>query len=261
LQNYEINYLCTSGFVPSRFSLFIPFNAEDRVMTTEQFLATLDEIVSERHMLQHPFYLMWNEGTLTRTMLREYAAEYYHQVHFFPTYVSATHSNCEDFEIRQMLLENLLEEEHGQNNHPELWRRFAATLGISKEDLAERKFLPHTRASVRILSELARRKNAAEGIAALYAYESQIPEISTTKIDGLKKYYDLDTPGAIEFFAVHEHADEIHRTVTREALAKMCKSDEQKQAALDAAREAADAFNLLLDGVYTTWCTEKASLN
>jgi pyrroloquinoline-quinone synthase len=41
----------------------------------------------------------------------------------------------------------------------------------------------------------------------------------------------------------------------------MCESDDQKQAALDAAREAADAFNLLLDGVYNTWCVEKASLN
>lgn len=231
-------------------------------MTTEEFLQKLDEIVSERHMLQHPFYIMWNEGQLTIDMLREYAAEYYHQVHFFPTYVSATHANCDDMEIRQMLLENLIEEEHGVNNHPELWRRFAETVGVSREDLASRRFLPHTRASVSILKELARRDNPAEGLAALYAYESQIPEISTTKIEGLKKWYNLDTPNALEFFAVHEHADEIHRTVTREALVKMCQSAEQKQAALDAAREAADAFNLLLDGVYNTWCTNReAALN
>ncbi|MCU0329509.1 MAG: CADD family putative folate metabolism protein [Candidatus Kapabacteria bacterium] len=231
-------------------------------MTTEEFLQKLDEIVSERHMLQHPFYIMWNDGQLTIDMLREYAAEYYHQVHFFPTYVSATHANCDDMEVRQMLLENLIEEEHGVNNHPELWRRFAETVGVSREELASRRFLPHTRASVSILKELARRDNPAEGLAALYAYESQIPEISTTKIDGLKKWYNLDTPNALEFFAVHEHADEIHRTVTREALVKMCQSTEQKQAALDAAREAADAFNLLLDGVYNTWCTNReAALN
>lgn len=230
-------------------------------MTTEEFLVRLDEIVSERHMLQHPFYIMWNEGKLSLEMLREYAKEYYHQVHYFPTYVSATHANCDDMEIRQMLLENLVEEEHGPNNHPELWLRFAGALGVDRTEIASRRFLPHTRASVSILKELARRDNPAEGLAALYAYESQIPEISTTKIEGLKKYYDLDTNDALEFFAVHEHADEIHRTVTREALVRMCKSDEQKQAALDAAREAADAFNLLLDGVYTTWCAEKAALN
>jgi pyrroloquinoline-quinone synthase len=146
-------------------------------------------------------------------------------------------------------------------NHPELWLRFAEELGMTREEVKERRFLEHTRNSVRILRELSGRSNTAEGLAALYAYESQIPEISTTKIEGLKKFYNLDTKNAIEFFAVHEHADEIHRTVTREALERMCITDDQKQAALDAAREAADAFNLLLDGVYNTWCTEKAALN
>ena len=80
-------------------------------MTTQEFLERLDAIVNERHMLQHPFYIMWNEGKLSIDMLREYAHEYYLQVHNFPTYVSATHANCDDFEVRQMLLENLIEEE------------------------------------------------------------------------------------------------------------------------------------------------------
>jgi pyrroloquinoline-quinone synthase len=189
-------------------------------MTTQEFLDKLDEIVRERHMLQHPFYIMWNEGQLTIDMLREYAKEYYHQVHFFPTYVSATHAQCDDMEIRQMLLENLIEEEHGANNHPELWMRFAEALGVSRDEMKSRRYLSHTRASVRILKELAGRDNPAEGLAALYAYESQIPEISTTKIEGLKKWYDMDTPNALEFFQVHEHADEIHRTVTRDALVR-----------------------------------------
>ncbi len=235
--------------------------SEDSLMTTAEFLQKLDEIVAERHMLQHPFYQMWNEGALTKEMLRQYAGEYYHQVHAFPTYVSATHANTEDMVVRQMLLENLIEEEHGPDNHPELWLRFAEELGMTREEVKERRLLEHTRNSVRILRELSGRSNPAEGLAALYAYESQIPEISTTKIEGLKKFYNLDTKNAIEFFAVHEHADEIHRTVTREALERMCITDDQKQAALDAAREAADAFNLLLDGVYNTWCTEKAALN
>jgi pyrroloquinoline-quinone synthase len=230
-------------------------------MTTEEFLRELDEIVNQRHMLQHPFYQMWNEGTLTKSMLQEYAKEYYHQVHFFPTYVSATHSKCDDMVVRQMLLENLVEEEQGPDNHPELWLRFAEALGVTRQEMKDRKFLAHTRASVHILKELAGRDNPAEGLAALYAYESQIPEISTTKIRGLKENYDLDTEDALIFFQVHEHADEIHRTVTREALVRMCQTDEQKQAALDSAREAADAFNLLLDGVYNTWCTEPASAN
>jgi len=231
--------------------------SQDIIMTNEEFLQKLDAIINERHMLQHPFYQMWNTGDLTKQMLREYALEYYQQVHHFPTYVSATHSKCDDMEVRQMLLENLIEEEHGPNNHPELWRRFGDSLGISREEMMSRKYLPHTKQSVQILKELAGKDNPAEGLAALYAYESQIPEICTTKIEGLKKNYDLDCEDALVFFEVHEHADIIHRQVTRDALVRLCTTDEQKVIALDAAREAADALNLLLDGVYETYCTDK----
>lgn len=229
-------------------------------MTSQEFLERLDAIVNERHMLQHPFYIMWNNGELSLEMLREYAHEYYLQVHNFPRYVSATHSNCDDFEVRQMLLENLVEEEQGPNNHPELWRRFADSMGIERSAIVDRKYLQTTKDSVQILQDLAGRKNAYEGIAALYAYESQIPEVSTTKIAGLKKHYNLDTKDALEFFEVHEHADEIHRTVTREALAKLCQTDNEKESALDAAREAADALNLLLDGVYENYCSKHLSV-
>lgn len=228
-------------------------------MTNDKFLQYLDAVIEERHMLHHPFYQMWNEGALTKDMLRHYAMEYYWQVYYFPTYVSATHANSDDMVIRQMLLENLIEEEHGPNNHPELWRRFGDALGVSRSDMTARKYLPHTKESVRILKDLASRKNPIEGLAALYAYESQIPEVCTTKIEGLKKHYNLDSEDALIFFEVHEKADEIHRTVVREALTRLCETDEQRELALDAAREAADALNLLLDGVFETYCTEHAT--
>lgn len=227
-------------------------------MAHQEFLERLDNVIHERNMLSHPFYLMWNEGTLTREMLQNYAKQYYHQVHNFPTYVSATHANCDDITVRQMLLENLIEEEHGPDNHPELWLRFAESLGVSRTEVLGAKLLAHTKESIRILKDLARRENPAEGLAALYAYEVQIPDVAKTKIQGLAENYNLTSDDATIFFRVHEKADEIHSQVTRDALVRMCVTDEQKEAALDAAREAADAINLLLDGVYETYCCENA---
>lgn len=229
-------------------------------MTNQEFLTTLDSIIAERHALQHPFYQMWNDGALTIDMLQEYAKEYYLHVHNFPTYVSATHANCDDIKIRQMLLENLVEEEQGENNHPELWLRFGDSLGISREEMLTRNHTAQTKLSVKILKDLSKNENPAVGLAALYAYESQVPEVATTKIEGLKKHYNLDTEDALVFFQVHEHADEIHRIVTREALVELCQTDSQKEIALDATREAADALNLLLDGVYEKFCSSP-SLN
>lgn len=223
-------------------------------MTQKKFLEQLNAILDEHHLLKHPFYQMWNEGKLSLAMLQEYAQEYYLQVHNFPTYVSATHAACDDLKIRQMLLENLIEEERGTAHHPELWLRFAEGLGVDRKAVLQRQHLEKTRESVRILKDLARSEEPAEGLAALYAYEAQIPAVSTTKIAGLQEFYGIDSQEALAFFKVHETADEFHSQATREALLQLCKTEEQKQQALFAAQKATFAFNLLLDGVYETYC-------
>ena len=227
---------------------------QDKQMTAQDFMSLLDEIIENQHLLKHRFYQMWNQGKLSLEMLQEYAQEYYLQVHYFPTYISATHAACDDLEIRKMLLENLIEEEMGAANHPELWLRFAEGLDVKREAVKEREHLAKTKESVSILKELARSENPAKGLAALYAYESQIPEVATTKIAGLKEFYGIDSEAALSFFKVHEKADEIHSKVTKEALVKLCETDAQKQEALTAAATAVDALNLLLDGVYEEYC-------
>ena len=226
-------------------------------MTEQQFLEQLNSILDQNHLLKHPFYQMWNEGKLDLAMLQEYAQEYYLQVHNFPTYVSATHAACDDIKIRQMLLENLIEEERGAANHPELWLRFAEGLGLDRNAVLDREHLEKTSESVRILKDLARSESPAKGLAALYAYEAQIPEVSTTKIAGLKEFYGIDSEAALCFFKVHEKADKLHSQATREALLQLCQTEEAKQEALLAAEKATFALNLLLDGVYETYCQAK----
>ena len=63
-----------------------------------------------------------------------------------------------------------------------------------------------------------REGSVAEGLAALYAYESQIPEVSKTKREGLGTFYGIVDADATRFFSVHEEADVWHRQVEREAL-------------------------------------------
>ena len=84
----------------------------------------LDGEISQRHMLNHPFYQRWNAGELTRGELEEYSRQYYPYTLAFPTFLSAMHAHTDDIAIRQYLLENLIEEERGTENHPELWLRF-----------------------------------------------------------------------------------------------------------------------------------------
>jgi pyrroloquinoline-quinone synthase len=218
-------------------------------MTVSEFIAAMDALVAEKHLLKHPFYVMWTQGRLTRENLREYAISYYPHVAAFPRYVSGVHSGCEDAALRQELLENLIEEERGAQNHPALWRRFAAALGANESDLNARPRTPEVRDVIAEFSDTTRAGSVAEGLAALYAYESQIPEISKTKREGLASFYGIEDPDATRFFTVHEQADVWHRQVEREALGKAAATEEDRQRALAAASRCLDALNRALDGV------------
>jgi pyrroloquinoline-quinone synthase len=218
-------------------------------MTREEFLAALDALIAEKHLLKHPFYQLWSQGKLTLENLREYAISYYPHVAAFPTYVSGVHSGCEDAALRQELLENLIEEERGNENHPALWRRFAAALGAEDSDLTSTPRTPEVAQTIAEFRRATREGSVAAGLAALYAYESQIPEISTTKREGLAAFYGVQDPEATRFFSVHEQADVWHRQVEREALGRVADTPERRGEALEAARRCCDALNHALDGV------------
>lgn len=218
-------------------------------MKTEEFLSTLDALVAEKHLLKHPFYKLWSEGKLTRENIREYAVSYYPHVAAFPMYVSGVHSVCEDPALRLELLDNLVEEEGGSENHPALWRRFAAALGAPEEDLSIVARTPEVAAAISEFRRATREGSLAEGLAALYAYESQIPEISRTKREGLAAFYGIDAPEATRFFTVHEEADVWHRRVERDALGRVATTPVDQERALAAAERCLDALNRALDGV------------
>jgi pyrroloquinoline-quinone synthase len=218
-------------------------------MTREEFLESLDELVLAKHLLKHPFYRLWNEGKLTRENLREYAVSYYPQVAAFPRYVSGVHAGCEDAALRQELLENLIEEERGDQNHPALWRKFAAALGAGDSELSPSARTPEVAATVAEFLKTTHDGSTSEGLAALYAYESQIPEIAKTKREGLKAFYGIDDDEATRFFSVHEEADVWHRQVEREALGRVAATASDRERALAAASRCLDALNRALDGV------------
>jgi pyrroloquinoline-quinone synthase len=222
-------------------------NANDSV--SSQFAADLQTAIMDYAMLKHPFYVAWTEGRLTQAVLAEYAKQYYAHVRAFPTYVSAVHSRCDDLELRQELLENLIEEERGRENHPELWLRFAEALGVSRSEVKTAELLPSTVDSVARLRSLTQRTDYRQGLAALFAYESQIPEVAQTKRAGLKDYYGIAQERAVSFFRVHESVDLLHQQVELRALEAHCQTPEARRAAIAAAREAAQGLWGFLDGV------------
>jgi pyrroloquinoline-quinone synthase len=225
------------------------------LLLSSQFESNLLAAVSAYSMLKHPFYVAWSEGKLSTGILAEYAKQYYAHVRAFPTYVSAVHSRCQDLSIRQELLENLIEEERGAENHPELWLRFAESLGLTREDVRAAELLPSTENSVRRLQSLTQNEDYREGLAALLAYESQIPEVARTKREGLKSFYGITDEPAVSFFRVHESIDVLHQQVEMQILKEQCPTSEDRSKVIAAAKESAKALWSFLDGVAAAYLT------
>jgi pyrroloquinoline-quinone synthase len=229
-------------------------NAND-LSASSHFESNLREAVMEYSMLKHPFYVAWTEGKLSKDVLAEYAKQYYAHVRAFPTYVSGVHSRCEDVSIRRQLLENLIEEERGEDNHPELWLRFAEGLGVARQDVMAAGLLASTKDSVKSLQSLTQSDDYREGLAALLAYESQIPEVAQTKREGLRNFYGVADERAVAFFRVHENIDVLHQQVEMQILKEECQSAADQNRAIAAARDAAKALWSFLDGVTAAYVT------
>jgi pyrroloquinoline-quinone synthase len=168
-------------------------------------------------------------------------------------YLSAVHSRCDDISVRQLLLENLIDEERGETNHPELWLRFAEGLGVPRGEMDSAPLLPRTEESINTLKSLTTSDNYLRGVAALYAFESQVPEIARSKREGLKAFYGIDDDSTVSYFSVHEEADLVHRSQEREILQSNATDDTSQREVLDAAESSARAMWTFLDGVYEAY--------
>ena len=183
-------------------------------------LDSIDQQVAAKHLLTHPFYLAWTRGELSREALTDYAKQYYQHVAAFPTYLSAVHARCDDQPTRREVLSNLIDEEAGNPNHPALWLGFAERLGVSADEVRATEKQPETAALIDTFRSVCSNGATAEGLAALYAYESQIPAVSESKIDGLKKHYGFSDAQGYEYFSVHVEADREHAAAERKMLAQ-----------------------------------------
>lgn len=199
----------------------------------------IDSEIERHSLLKHSFYRMWSEGRLTVDHLQGYSKEYFQLVKAVPKFVegiASKEANSQD------IADNAKEEAE----HVEPWVRFASALGVSRNDLVNYAGADKTNAAVAKMMGLAS-ASFEEAVAAMYAYEMELPKISRSKIDGLKKFYGMDSEDATKYFEIHEEADIRHAQVWREILQKI--PADRQQAAFAAAVESLKAQNMLLDSV------------
>ena len=217
---------------------------------SEDLIGRINDIIERKSLLEHPFYKAWNRGTLSLESLKEYARQYYHFEAAYPRFLSGVHSRCDDREVRQLLLDNLWDEEHGNENHVELWLRFCDALGLDRNQVISGAPRETTKALVDTYIDMTSRGSLTVGAAALYAFESQVPAVAEAKLKGLREFYGMDDEKDVSFFAVHKTLDEQHSEAEAQMVQALVHSDEDKDAVLQAVDRATDKLWNFLDGVY-----------
>ena len=49
-----------------------------RLLLTTELIRRIDEVISSKSLLKHPFYQSWSKGELPKESLKQYAKEYFH---------------------------------------------------------------------------------------------------------------------------------------------------------------------------------------
>lgn len=205
----------------------------------------IDEVIEQKSLLKHPFYVDWTKGNLPIYSIEGYSKEYFQLVKAVPVFVGMIMDQAPS-SLRWEIDSNRKEEE----DHILPWIRFASSLGISPKELEEYSGLEKTRQAVSNLASLMR--TFEEGSAAMYALEQEIPKVSLSKLDGLRKFYDMTSEDATDYFRLHAEADIRHAALWRKILEHTTKAREDDL--YEIAQKSVDAQNLLLDSCYEAYC-------
>ena len=217
-------------------------------MRNTQLLEKIDAAIAEKSLSETSLLPGLANGQAEPRGSWAYAAQYYRHVEAFPTHFRVLAARTEG-PIRDIILENLAEEENPSLPHPKLWRDFAAILGVNDEDITACPALPGTQAVVETFREIVGDRPVAEAVAALYAYEAQVPEIATTKIEGLRKFYGIHSPkGTCLFHRALERPTRPTARLGAAGLEEHAHGDEEE--ILATTNQALDALWGALDAVH-----------
>jgi pyrroloquinoline-quinone synthase len=196
----------------------------------------IEESRANHNVLEHPFYLRWSAGELSRDELARYAGQYRHATEALARICRET-AEAAPSRRRAEIEAHAVEEE----SHVGLWDGFVEAAGgeIGAEPTPE---------TADCVSEWTAPDGYLGRLARMYAIESGQPEISRVKREGLARFYGIDGGPGTDYFRVHEEADHAHAEEARGLIEEaMTPADED---ALVAAAESAFRANWrLLDGV------------
>jgi pyrroloquinoline-quinone synthase len=196
----------------------------------------IEESRARHNVLEHPFYVRWSAGELSREELARYAGQYRHATEALARLCSQTAETAPDAHRAEIAVH--AEEEEA---HIGLWDDFVEAAGgeIGVEPTPE---------TAECVTDWTAPNGYLAQLARMYAIESGQPEIAKVKREGLSRFYGIDGGSGSKYFKVHEEADHAHAEESRRLIEEAMTAEDED--ALVAAAESAFKANWrLLDGV------------
>lgn len=206
-------------------------------MTPDQLEVSLRAALVDRQLLDHPFYRRWEAGTLQPGELGDYAAQYRYFEASLPGILRTLLGRLEPGPAAELVERNLSDEESNPEPHVALFAAFASAVGAGDAAPSDA-----TRRLLTTYQDLIE-SSAAEGLAALVAYEMQAPSIAASKAAGLRRHYEVNADGTL-FWDIHATMDQDHARWGIEAVAALGAPEDR---VVGAARSAAEAWWAFLD--------------
>jgi pyrroloquinoline-quinone synthase len=196
----------------------------------------IEESRARHNVLEHPFYVRWSAGELSREELARYAGQYRHATEALARLCGQA-AEAAPPDHRAEIEIHAIEEEA----HVGLWDDFVEAAGgeIGAEPTPE---------TADCVTAWTTPDGYLTQLARMYAIESGQPEIARVKREGLASFYGINGGAGSEYFRIHEESDHAHAEESRRLIEEaMMPKDED--ALVAAAESAFEANWRLLDGV------------
>jgi pyrroloquinoline quinone (PQQ) biosynthesis protein C len=222
-------------------------------MSPDEFIAELWGYAQEVPMEQHPWFQGILQHRWTRSQIIVGEVQHYLRVRTNPIffgYITINAVNEKQYELMNVVLENLTEELAGSRSHVDIMLQFLEEGGISREEADRAEPAPGTMAAIEMIIGGCQRRSALEGLALLSFTESQhggSEGVATKVYRELTDYYGFSERAA-ETYRLHGQQDVGHGARQIDLIRRYATDQEMQEKIRRAVKLGVTAFTLEWDG-------------
>ncbi|WP_339804655.1 iron-containing redox enzyme family protein [uncultured Marinobacter sp.] len=192
----------------------------------ERILDEIDKFIDENRYVRHQSVQNIVNKVASRSALRNWSTQKYHQTYLQNVAFSAIHSNARDYpDIRIFQVDQLVGEEtdicDGTDSHFNLMKRFAIACGAKEHEVDNTPVAEPVRRFTDYLVSCCKERHPVLAMLAIYCNERQTPASASQMAGALKGEYGFND-SELEWFYLHgeldvDHSDQARNLIMRHA--------------------------------------------